>query len=106
MHWWPRTRLSVRLRLWKASPCSTRNVRNGQRVVDMRREEETQAALEAALVENKRLRAEIELLKNPAGHLAPVPDSASNDSGVFLCPPSAGIGEVTAPADKAAKGSD
>ena len=70
----------------------------------MRREEETQAALEAALVENKRLRAEIELLKNPpAGHSAPVPESASNDSGAFLCPPSAGISEVTPPADKAAK---
>src|ERR1039457_7532576 len=62
----------------------------------MRREEETQAALEAALVENKRLRAEIELLKNPpAGHSDPVPESASNDSGAFLCAPSAsGIGEV------------
>src|ERR1035437_7134807 len=70
----------------------------------MRREEETQAALEAALVENKRLRAEIELLKNPpAGHSAPVPESASNDSGAFLCPPSAGISEVTPPADKTAK---
>ena len=71
----------------------------------MRREEETQAALKAALVENKRLRAEIELLKNPpAGHSDPVPESASNDSGAFLCAPSAsGIGEVPAPADKTAK---
>ena len=71
----------------------------------MRREETTQAALEAALVENKRLRAEIELLKNPpAGHSDPVPESASNDSGAFLCAPSAsGIGEVTAPADKTTK---
>ena len=54
----------------------------------MRREEETQAALEAALAENKRLRAEIEQLKDAlAGHSAPAPESASNDSGAVLCLP-------------------
>ena len=71
----------------------------------MRREEETQAALNAALAENRRLRAEVEQLKDAlAGHSAPAPESTSNDSGAFLCLPSAsGIGEVTAPADKTAK---
>jgi hypothetical protein len=67
----------------------------------MRREEETQAALEAALAENKRLRAEIEQLEDA---LARRSTPASNDSGAILCPPSAsGIGKVTAPADKTAK---
>src|SRR5450759_1838820 len=67
----------------------------------MRREAETQAALDAALAENKRLRAEIEQLE---GALARGSTPASNDSGAILCPPSAsGIGEVTAPADKTAK---
>ena len=71
----------------------------------MRREEETQAALDRALAENRRLRAEVEQLKDAlAGHSAPAPESASNDSGAVLCLPSAsGIGEVTAPADKTAK---
>jgi superfamily II DNA or RNA helicase len=71
----------------------------------MRREEETQAALDRALVENRRLRAEVEQLKDAlAGHSAPAPESASNDSGAVLCLPSAsGIGEATAPADKGTK---
>jgi superfamily II DNA or RNA helicase len=71
----------------------------------MRRENETQAALDAALAENKRLRAEVEQLKHAlAGHAAPAPAPACNDSGAILSPPSAsGIAEVTAPADKAAK---
>jgi hypothetical protein len=71
----------------------------------MRREEETQAALEAALAENKRLRAEIERLKDTlAGHSDPAPAAASNDSGAILCLPGASeIGEATTPADKAAK---
>ena len=70
----------------------------------MRREEETQAALEAALADNKRLRAEIEQLKDAlTGHSAPVPESASGDSRAVRCRPSAEISEVTPPADKAAK---
>jgi superfamily II DNA or RNA helicase len=71
----------------------------------MRRENETQAALEAALAENKRLRAEVEQLKHAlAGHSSPAPEPACNDCGAILSPPSAsGIAEVTAPADKAAK---
>src|ERR1017187_6196471 len=71
----------------------------------MRREEETQAALDAALAENRRLRAEVEQLKDAlAGHSAPAPESTSNDSDAVLCLPSAsGIGEVTAPADKTEK---
>ena len=71
----------------------------------MRREEETQAALDRALAENRRLRAEVEQLKGAlAGHSAPVPESASNDSVAVLCLPSAsGIGEATAPADKGTK---
>ena len=71
----------------------------------MRREEETQAALDRALAENRRLRAEVEQLKDAlAGRPAPVPESASNDSGAVLCLPSAsGIGEATVPADKTAK---
>src|ERR1039457_3693542 len=71
----------------------------------MRREEETQAALDAALAENRCLRAEVEQLKDAlAGHSAPAPESASNDSGAVPCQSSAsGIGEVTAPADKTAK---
>jgi hypothetical protein len=71
----------------------------------MRREEETPAALEAALAENKRLRAEIERLEEAlARHSAPAPEPASSDSVAIPCLPSAsGIGEVTAPADKAAK---
>ena len=48
----------------------------------MRREEETQAALDAALAENRRLRAEVEQLRDAlAGHSAPAPEFASNDSG-------------------------
>ena len=48
----------------------------------MRREEETQAALDRALEENRRLRAEVEQLRDAlAGHSAPAPESASNDSG-------------------------
>src|ERR1035441_4134370 len=71
----------------------------------MRREEETQAALDRALAENRRLRAEVEQLKDAlAGHSAPAPESASNDPGAVPCLPSAsGIGEATAPADKTAK---
>src|ERR1017187_8886472 len=89
----------------------------------MRRAEETQAALDRALAENRRLRAEVEQLKDAlaghsapapesasndsgalAGHSAPAPESASNDSGAVLCLPSAsGIDAVTAPVDKTAK---
>ena len=71
----------------------------------MGREEETQAALDRALAENRRLRAEVEQLKEAlAGHSAPAPESASNDSGAVLCLPSAsGIDAVTAPVDKTAK---
>jgi hypothetical protein len=70
-------------------------------VVYIRREEETPAALEAALAENKRLRAEIERLKDAlARHSTP----AASGSGAIPCLPGAfEIGEVTAPADKAAK---
>src|ERR1019366_8559571 len=71
----------------------------------MRREEESQAALDAALAENRRLRAEVEQLKDAlAGHSALAPESASNDSRAVLCLPSAsGIDAVTAPVDKTAK---
>jgi hypothetical protein len=71
----------------------------------MGRDEETQAALEAALAENKRLRAEIEQLKDTlAGHSAPAPVAVSNDSGAIPCLPGASeIGEATTPADKTAK---
>src|ERR1035441_9481901 len=71
----------------------------------MRREEETQAAVDAGRAENRRRRAEVEQLKDAlAGHSAPAPESASNDSGAVLCLPSAsGIGEATAPVDKTGK---
>jgi superfamily II DNA or RNA helicase len=71
----------------------------------MRCDKETQAALEAALLENRRLRAEVERLRDElAGCLTPAPESASRDPGSIPSPPSAsGIGDVAAPADKAAK---
>src|ERR1035441_10576709 len=71
----------------------------------MRREDGTQAALEAALAENKRLRAEIEQLKGAlAGHSPLAPEVASSDSGAVPSPPTTfGIGDFAAPADKAAK---
>ena len=67
----------------------------------MRCEEETQAALEAALAENKRLRAEIEQLEDAlARHSTP----AASGFGAIPCLPGASeIGEATTPADKAAK---
>jgi hypothetical protein len=71
----------------------------------MRRAEETQAALDAALAENRRLRAEIERLKQAfTGPPVPAPKPASDDSSAHLSLASAPEdGEVAAPADKAAK---
>jgi hypothetical protein len=71
----------------------------------MRREEQTQAALDAALAENKRLRAEIEQLKDAlAGHPSPTPEATSSDSGAIPCLPSTSeIDDVAAPTDKTAK---
>jgi len=71
----------------------------------MRREEETEAALEAALAENRRLHAEVERLRvKLAGHSGPTPGSASSYSGAIPCLPSAsGVADVAAPADKTEK---
>ena len=66
----------------------------------MRCDEETQAALEAALAENRRLRAEVDQLKEElVEFLAPAPEPASSDSGAIPSLPSAsGIGDIAAPA--------
>jgi superfamily II DNA or RNA helicase len=71
----------------------------------MAREEQTQAALDAALAENKRLRAEIEQLKDAlAGHPGPAPEAAPSDSdGIPRPPTTSGIGDIAAPTDKTAK---
>jgi hypothetical protein len=71
----------------------------------MKRDEETQAALKAALAENRRLRAEVERLRDEiSGRSAQAPGSASSDFGATPCLPSAsGIGDIATPADKADK---